>query len=202
MFPETTNEAIQASIEQATAEFDVDIVDVEFKDRPSGLVLTVIVDADEALDIDVLTDLSEAISEALDVSQLLDGHPYELEVTSPGVDRPLAHSRQWIRNRSRRVEVLMGGQVLVGRIGPLVHDESGIADTVVLIIPPQRLKGQAISAKSLEIYKVRLADIESAVVQVEFKTPRGADVDAALDDEIVERAQWLSPESISTKVNK
>lgn len=193
-FPELTADSIRNAIQSVADEFGVDIIDVELNRRADQWTVIVTVDADEVPDIDELSDLSETISEVLDESHILDDHPYVLEVTTPGVDSPLTHPRQWIRNRSRLVKVNIADQELMGRIGPYERNADQEEDVVVLIVPPQRMKGQPISAKSLAIYKIRPSVINSAIVQVEFKTPRGADVDVAQDDEIGQKAQWFPNE--------
>ena len=60
-------------------------------------------DATDALDLDTVADVSRAVSDALDGSDALGGSPYVLEVTSPGVDRPLTERRHWSRARGRLV---------------------------------------------------------------------------------------------------
>lgn len=197
MFPEVTTDAIKGIAQSSADQFSVDILDIEIRKRGDAEVIILTVDSDEAIDIDVLTDLSESISLSFDEAQVLDGRSYELEVSTPGIDRPLTHPRQWIRNRGRLVKVLIAGNELLGRIGLYDSGAEGEQESVILVVPPQRLKGQPVSAKSLEIFRIRLADIESAVVQVEFKPLRGADVDAALDDAIGERAQQYPSEANS-----
>jgi ribosome maturation factor RimP len=79
------------------------------------------VDGDEAINLDAVADVSRLVSKALDEAEesngeLLDGE-YELQVSSPGVDRPLTEPRHWRRNVGRLVQVRAGdaGQ-LTGRV--------------------------------------------------------------------------------------
>jgi ribosome maturation factor RimP len=61
---------------------------------------------------------TRAINEEIDASDVMGEHPYTLEVTSRGVDRPLTEPRHWRRNRARLVKVtLADGDVVTGRIG-------------------------------------------------------------------------------------
>jgi ribosome maturation factor RimP len=77
-------------------------------------VVRVVVDRDAGVTLDDIAEVSRAVSAALDEN---DGHlgraPYVLEVTSPGVDRPLTEPRHWRRNTGRLVSVAVGspGQV-------------------------------------------------------------------------------------------
>jgi ribosome maturation factor RimP len=77
--------------------------------------------------LDTVADLSRDISAALDAAEaggrdLIAGE-YELEVSSPGVDRPLTLPRHWRRNIGRLVKVAVDGRSLVGRI-TAVDDEA------------------------------------------------------------------------------
>lgn len=82
-------------------------------------LVRVVVDADGGVDLDAVADISRAISDALD-SDAPGGAafagPYVLEVTSPGVDRPLTEPRHWRRATGRLVETRVGDTVVTGRI--------------------------------------------------------------------------------------
>jgi ribosome maturation factor RimP len=65
----------------------------------------VIVDRDGGIDLDEVAEVSRAISAALDTGNAFGEAAYTLEVTSPGVDRPLTEPRHWRRNVGRLVEV-------------------------------------------------------------------------------------------------
>jgi ribosome maturation factor RimP len=68
---------------------------------------------------------SHAVSAALDTSDVMGGSPYVLEVSSPGVERPLTLRRHWARARERLVRVtLAGGGTATGRLS--VVDDEGI----------------------------------------------------------------------------
>ncbi len=82
--------------------------DVEFVDlRRAGkrTVVVVAVDTDGGVSLDDIADFSRDISEALDASDVMGEAPYTLEVTSPGVHRPLTLPRHWRRNRGRLVKI-------------------------------------------------------------------------------------------------
>jgi ribosome maturation factor RimP len=94
-------------------------------------VIRVVVDRDGGVDLDAVADLSRAVSDALDATDATGDAAYVLEVTSPGVDRPLTEPRHWRRNIGRLVEV--GG--LKGRIREVteqgvVIDADGAESTV------------------------------------------------------------------------
>ncbi|MEU4398698.1 ribosome maturation factor RimP [Micromonospora orduensis] len=72
-------------------------------------VVRVIVDRDGGIDLDAVADVSRAVSTALDAAEEAEGDivagEYQLEVSSPGVDRPLTLPRHWRRNVGRLVKV-------------------------------------------------------------------------------------------------
>jgi ribosome maturation factor RimP len=83
-------------------------------------VVRVLVDADGGINLDAIAVVSRGISDALDAAEetggeLLNGE-YQLEVSSPGVDRPLTLPRHWRRNVARLVAVTVDDRPLTGRI--------------------------------------------------------------------------------------
>ncbi len=134
-----------------SAGFDLEDLDV----TPAGRrrVLRVVVDRDGGVDLDDIADVSRAVSTALDDSDAMGGTPYVLEVTSPGVDRPLTERRHWRRARGRLVlATLAEGAPVTGRV--LDVDEAGVTvdvDGTARVLPWESLR--------------------RGVVQVEFSRP-------------------------------
>jgi ribosome maturation factor RimP len=83
-------------------------------------LLRIIVDADGGVNLDTVAELSREISVALDAAEETGGDfgsgEYVLEVSSPGVDRPLSQPRHWRRNIGRLVEVPVGETKITGRV--------------------------------------------------------------------------------------
>lgn len=84
-------------------------------------VVRVVVDQDGGVTLDDVADVSRVLSDALDAADEADpgllGPSYVLEVSSPGVDRPLTEPRHWRRNATRLVvATLTGGAEVTGRI--------------------------------------------------------------------------------------
>ena len=121
--------------------------------------------------MDAVATASTAVSEALDASDVLGDAPYTLEVSSPGVDRPLTQPRHWRRALTRLVRVVRtdGGELLA-RVAEV--DEDG----VLVLLQPQSVKGRPPRAADVG-RPVRLAwdEVARGEVQVEF---RRADEDA------------------------
>ena len=105
------------------AGFDLEAITVTAAGRRS--VVRVVVDADDA-DLESIAVLSRAINAALDedaATDLIDG-AYQLEVSSPGVDRPLTEPRHWRRAAGRLVVVAIDGMDVTGRV--VSADEDGV----------------------------------------------------------------------------
>src|SRR4051794_25470427 len=79
-------------------------------------VVRVVVDRDQGVTLDDIAEVSRAVSEVLDANDDGMGRPYVLEVTSPGVDRPLSEQRHWRRNIGRLVTVAVSGDEVTGRV--------------------------------------------------------------------------------------
>lgn len=82
-------------------------------------LLRVVVDSDHGVSLDDAAEVSRDVSAALDATDVMGDMPYTLEVSSPGVDRPLTEPRHWRRARGRlvRVPVTAGGPgTVTGRV--------------------------------------------------------------------------------------
>jgi len=90
---------------------DLEAVDLSKAGKRS--VLRVAVDKDGGVDMDDIASATSEVSRVLDDSDVMGKSPYTLEVSSPGVDRPLTLPRHWRRNVSRLVKVTLseGGEV-------------------------------------------------------------------------------------------
>lgn len=110
-------------------------------------ILTVIIDSDTHLNLDQVTAVTKEISEVIEALPELGDGAFTLEVTSPGLDRPLTKLRHWRKNLDRLVKIIMtSGQEITGRIGEAT-------ETTVLV----------------DSKKVSYEDIKRAVLEIEFK---------------------------------
>lgn len=78
--------------------------DVEMAGAPGRAVVRVLVDADGGIDLDTVAEVSEEISRGLDLRDPIPGR-YTLEVSSPGLERPLRTPEHWRRSVGRKVVV-------------------------------------------------------------------------------------------------
>lgn len=98
-----------------------DLEDLEVTPAGKRRLVRVVLDRDGGVSLDDVADVSRAVSDALDTDpgadRALGGAPFVLEVTSPGVDRPLTEPRHWRRAVTRLVHVVLAdGTVLDGRL--------------------------------------------------------------------------------------
>ena len=82
----------------------LELVDVGLEREAGRRVLRVTIDREGGVDLDTIAELSERISRRLDLEGFSPG-PYALEVSSPGIERPLRRPEQFRRAVGRRVRV-------------------------------------------------------------------------------------------------
>lgn len=87
-------------------------------------LLRVVVDSDHGVSLDDAAEVSRDVSAALDATDVMGDMPYTLEVSSPGVDRPLTEPRHWRRAARRLVRVKTGAGTVQGRV--LAADAAGV----------------------------------------------------------------------------
>jgi ribosome maturation factor RimP len=89
-------------------------------------VVRVTIDRDGGVPLDDVADIARAISAELDEAESASGEfiagEYQLEVSSPGVDRPLTLPRHWRRNIGRLVRAKVDGHTVVGRVVAATDD--------------------------------------------------------------------------------
>jgi len=157
----STRERLSVLLAPVVTARGLDLEDVELRPAGRRRLLRVIVDADGGVGLDDVAAVSQAVSEVLDDSDVMGGSPYVLEVTSPGVDRPLTEPRHWRRARTRLVHAdLADGADVTGRV-VAADDEGAVLD----------VEGA--------VQRLTYADVTQARVQVEFSRSAGAGDDAS-----------------------
>jgi ribosome maturation factor RimP len=155
-------EKIESTVAGAVRDTGLELEELDVIPAGRRRLVRVVVDTPDgaALDLDAVADVSRAVSAALDGADDLLGGAYTLEVSSPGVDRPLTRPRHWWRAHLRLVKAwTASGAELLGRVGHA--DQDGV--TLLVDGTPRR---------------VEFTDIERAVVQVEFAEPPAAEIAA------------------------
>lgn len=140
------------------ADAGLDLEDLEVVPAGRRRLLRVVVDRDGGVSLDDVAEVSQGVSSALDSSEAMGSAAYVLEVTSPGVDRPLTQPRHWRRAAGRLVTVPTGdGGQLTGRVVRAADD------SVVLDVDgdERRLEFAAIGTGRVQV-EFRRTDDQSA----------------------------------------
>lgn len=133
------------------AGFELDSLDVQQAGRRK--LVKVVIDCDDGVGSDQIAVVSRAVSKALDQHEDVLAGAYTLEVTSPGVTRPLATPRHWRRAKFRQVRITpTEGADFLARVG-----DAGEKSVRVLA--------------NGKIRDVAYADVAKAVIEVEFRQP-------------------------------
>jgi ribosome maturation factor RimP len=132
----------------------LDVEDIEVSSAGRRKLVRVLVDKDGGVTLDDVAAATTAVSGLLDSSDVLDDSPYTLEVTSPGVDRPLTQARHWRRNVDRLVVVHRSdGSSCTGRIVE-ARDTAAVLDV------------------NGDTQTIPYGDVTKARVEIEFNRPR------------------------------
>lgn len=151
------NERLEPVVADAVARAGFELEQVHVQQAGRTQLVKVIVDGDEGIGLDEVATVSRAVSEALDAQDDVLTGAYTLEVTSPGLDRPLTKPRHWRRARLRKVAVRQAEDKFLARAGDA--DDDGVE----LLVDG-------------ELRRVEYTDIEHAVIEVEFKDPPAAEI--------------------------
>jgi ribosome maturation factor RimP len=142
----------------------LDLEGVEISSAGRRRLVRVLVDRAGGVTLDEIAHATTLVSDELDARDVLGEAPYTLEVTSPGIDRPLTRPRHWTRNVDRLVTVApTDGAPYTGRI--VAADD----DSVQLDVAGTTRQ-------------VRYDEVASARVEVEFNRRRPGTDDARREE--------------------
>ena len=140
-------EEISAAITPALSDLGFYLEDITITSAGRRSMITVIVDGDNHLSLDQVTVATKAIGEIVENIQSLGESAFTLEVTSPGLDRPLTKPRHWRKNIDRLVKiVLLDGKEVKGRVKDVSEISTTVNDQVV-----------------------KFSEIKRATLEIEFK---------------------------------
>jgi ribosome maturation factor RimP len=123
-------QAVAALTEPVLNDLGYELVEVQFRREAHGQVLRVIIFRPEGIGVEDCARVSREVSHLLDVEDLID-QAFLLEVSSPGLDRPLKTARDFARYQGSRVHVILAGtdEGITGMIGD-IREEQVVLDTV------------------------------------------------------------------------
>jgi ribosome maturation factor RimP len=151
---ETTIAALRQAIEPLLAAEGVSLVDLQWSRRGRQWVLTLFIEHAGGVTLDDCARISRQVGERIEVDNLID-HAYTLEVSSPGLDRPLRTLADFERFREHLVRIvttipIQGRSTIVGRL-------KGVEDQTVLV-----------EARRAGLVPIPVTQIKHARLEVEF----------------------------------
>ena len=150
----TVQSSITELIAPAVTSAGFFLEEVQITNPGNHRIITCIIDGTSPLNLDQVTEISRVISALLDEATFMGDTEFTLEVSSPGLDRPLTQERHWKKNLTRLIKVTHSdGTELIGRL----KEYDDVKTTLV-----ENIKGRE------KTHVVAFADIKRAVVEVEF----------------------------------
>ena len=176
-----TGEALTATLGELVApvldRLGYDLEEVAVLTPPGRRDIRVVVDRDGGATLDDLADVSRELDPVVDAADVLGQMPYDLEVTTPGVGRPLTLPRHWRRNQGRKAQV----RYRVDGVETSAEMRIGRSDDA-------RVTLVAVDKGRIRTVDVAFADIVEASVDVDFTRPGEAALRACgLSDEEIDR---------------
>jgi len=123
-------ESVTNTIEPVLASYGMELVDVEYQREHGGWVVRIYLDKEGGITLDDCSLISGEVEAVIEVNDII-GHSYTLEVSSPGLNRPLKREKDFIRSIGKRVKIKTK-EAIDGQknfIGELLRYEG---DTVIL----------------------------------------------------------------------
>jgi len=128
---------IRGFAESLLVDMGMELVEIQFRREGHGWVLRLFIDKEGGITIEDCATVSREISAYLEVEDLI-SHAYHLEVSSPGLERPLRKPEDFVRfvGRLARIKVrepLLGQRVLVGTLQGLEGDVVVLAQETEIV---------------------------------------------------------------------
>ncbi|HEY3045697.1 MAG TPA: ribosome maturation factor RimP [Vicinamibacterales bacterium] len=137
-------EHVREIANRVAGSYGLDIFDVQYRREGPGMVLRVQIDrpgsgatAEESVSVEDCARVSRDLSAVLDVEDVIPA-AYTLEISSPGLDRPLRHAADYGRFAGRRAKLVMreavdGQMFFKGRLGGIEKDTDRGGDLVMIV---------------------------------------------------------------------
>ncbi len=121
---------IQEFAESLLPAMGLELFDIQFRREGHGWVLRLVVDRQEGVTLDDCSRVSRETSDFLDVEDIID-HPYHLEVSSPGLERPLRTVEECRRHLGKKARIKLKEEVdsmrvIIGELQAVEEDEISV----------------------------------------------------------------------------
>lgn len=130
---------------------ELDLFEVQFRREGHGWVLRIFIDSETGVTLDHCSDVSREMSHFLDVEDLID-HAYHLEVSSPGLERPLRSIDDFSRFCGKKARIKLHNAIESGKVF-----EGVIEDVSEEFIHLKTMDGVSVQFSFEMINKARLA---------------------------------------------
>jgi ribosome maturation factor RimP len=151
-------EKLKPNIENILEEIGLELFEITFRSERGGKVLRITVDSEKGAGIEDCTNASKAISGYLDeMESLIPADSYQLEVSTPGLERPLRNENDFKRFIGRKCKIKTSTKDESGRqnyTGRIESVEEGVVNIHV--------------EKESKIFKISIENISKANLEVEF----------------------------------
>lgn len=149
---------VSGLVEQYIDNDEIFLVDVNIKGKVNNMKIQVFIDGDNLVGIDECSKISRKLTDELEEKAMIEGR-YVVEVSSPGVDKPLKYLRQYPKHVGRELELLTNDKKkFQGVLLSVVKDE------IELSVKSGKVKKE-IKSESL---KLNFDEIEKATVVLRF----------------------------------
>lgn len=101
----------EQKINPIITELGYEVVEVEYAKMSNGMNLTFFIDSPNGITIDDCEKVNDAITDVLDEINPTNDESYTLNVSSPGLDRPIKNYNDFLRNKGKLVEISLYTQV-------------------------------------------------------------------------------------------
>ena len=138
----------------------VHVLEITVRGSSHRRVIEIFVDSEDGVDFEICRKLSAEIGELIDGKSVFPA-AYRLDVSSPGIDRPLRHVWQYRKNIGRLLDVsLREGGSAKGRL-------IDVSDSA-LTLEPRKVRSSRAKANDSELVNIPFAHVEKAIVEVEW----------------------------------
>ena len=131
----------------------IELVDVEYKKTGKTWVLRVFIDKNQGVTVYDCQELSREIEDLIEIHELIDGH-YVLEVSSPGLDRPLKKAADFLRNKGKRIQIKT--------YSPINNKKENVGTVIDFV------NGTLFLEDKKDILKISLTEIAQAKLIIKF----------------------------------
>ena len=131
----------------------IELVDIEYKKTGRIWVLRVFIDKNQGVTVHDCQELSREIEDLIEIHELIDDH-YVLEVSSPGLDRPLKKDTDFLRNKGKRIQIKT--------YSPINNKKENVGTVIDFV------NGTLFLEDKKDILKISLTEIAQAELIIKF----------------------------------